>query len=63
MESIHVPSEENESDKRLLEICDSLRLDLGRNRQRLMKFLLRKGIKSLSKTLKEGVKRACVNDL
>ncbi|EMO85682.1 transposase [Leptospira santarosai str. AIM] len=45
LESIHVPSEEDEAVRDYLRSRDSLRLDLGRNRQRLMKFLLRKGIK------------------
>ncbi|EMO71004.1 transposase [Leptospira santarosai str. 200702252] len=45
LESIHVPSEEDEAARDYLRSRDSLRLDLGRNRQRLMKFLLRKGIK------------------
>ncbi|OLY60913.1 IS110 family transposase [Leptospira santarosai serovar Guaricura] len=44
LESIHVPSEEDEAVRDYLRSRDSLRLDLGRNRQRLMKFLLRKGI-------------------
>ncbi|EKQ36267.1 transposase [Leptospira interrogans str. 2002000621] len=43
LESIHVPSEEDEAVRDYLRSRDSLRLDLGRNRQRLMKFLLRKG--------------------
>ncbi|ALO24436.1 transposase domain protein [Leptospira borgpetersenii str. Noumea 25] len=41
LESIHVPSEEDETVRDYLRSRDSLRLDLGRNRQRLMKFLLR----------------------
>ncbi|MBE8384304.1 IS110 family transposase, partial [Leptospira borgpetersenii] len=45
LESIHVPSEEDEAVRDYLRSRDSLRLDLGRNRQRLMKFLLRKDIK------------------
>ncbi|EMM77232.1 transposase domain protein [Leptospira santarosai str. 2000030832] len=45
LESIHVPSEEDEAVRDYLRSRDSLRLDLGRNRQRLMKFLLRKEIK------------------
>ncbi|WP_002156393.1 IS110 family transposase, partial [Leptospira interrogans] len=43
LESIHVPAKENEAVRDYLRSRDSLRLDLGRNRQRLMKFLLRKG--------------------
>ncbi|EMI63493.1 transposase [Leptospira interrogans serovar Pomona str. CSL10083] len=43
LESIHVPTEEDEAVRDYLRSRDSLRLDLGRNRQRLMKFLLRKG--------------------
>ncbi|WP_050008756.1 IS110 family transposase [Leptospira interrogans] len=43
LESIHVPNEEDEAVRDYLRSRDSLRLDLGRNRQRLMKFLLRKG--------------------
>ncbi|EKR84871.1 transposase [Leptospira interrogans str. UI 08452] len=43
LESIHVPNEEDEVVRDYLRSRDSLRLDLGRNRQRLMKFLLRKG--------------------
>ncbi|EMJ94473.1 transposase, IS116/IS110/IS902 family, partial [Leptospira alstonii serovar Sichuan str. 79601] len=43
LESIHIPSEEEEAVRDYLRSRDSLRLDLGRNRQRLMKFLLRKG--------------------
>ncbi|WP_412059581.1 transposase [Leptospira interrogans] len=43
LESIHVPTEENEAVRDYLRSRDSLRLDLGRNRQRLMKCLLRKG--------------------
>ncbi|EPG82504.1 transposase domain protein [Leptospira santarosai serovar Shermani str. 1342KT] len=39
LESIHVPSEEDEAGRGVLRSRDSLRLDLGRNRQRLMKFL------------------------
>ncbi|EMI69964.1 transposase [Leptospira noguchii str. Bonito] len=39
LESIHVPSEEDEAVRDYLRSRDSLRLDLGRNRQRLMKFL------------------------
>ncbi|EMO38904.1 hypothetical protein LEP1GSC186_0170 [Leptospira noguchii serovar Autumnalis str. ZUN142] len=39
LESIHVPSEEDEAVRDHLRSRDSLRLDLGRNRQRLMKFL------------------------
>ncbi|TQE52433.1 IS110 family transposase, partial [Leptospira borgpetersenii] len=35
LESIHVPSEENEAVRDYLRSRDSLRLDLGRNRQRL----------------------------
>ncbi|MBE8436177.1 IS110 family transposase, partial [Leptospira borgpetersenii serovar Tarassovi] len=46
LESIHVPSEEDEAVRDYLRSRDSLRLDLGRNRQRLMKFLLRKDIKN-----------------
>ncbi|EKO80157.1 hypothetical protein LEP1GSC068_4029, partial [Leptospira sp. Fiocruz LV3954] len=36
LESIHVPSEEGEAVRDYLRSRDSLRLDLGRNRQRLM---------------------------
>ncbi|AJR15237.1 IS1533 transposase [Leptospira interrogans serovar Linhai str. 56609] len=43
LESIHVPTEEDEAVRDYLRSRDSLRLDLGRNRQGLMKFLLRKG--------------------
>ncbi|MBE8398541.1 transposase, partial [Leptospira borgpetersenii serovar Hardjo-bovis] len=50
LESIHVPSEEVEAVRDYLRSRDSLRLDLGRNRQRLMKFLLRKDIKNSTTT-------------
>ncbi|MBE8434324.1 hypothetical protein IQA64_08265 [Leptospira borgpetersenii serovar Tarassovi] len=36
LESIHVPSEEDEAVRDYLKTRDSLRLDLGRNRQRLL---------------------------
>ncbi|EKP15149.1 hypothetical protein LEP1GSC103_3867 [Leptospira borgpetersenii serovar Javanica str. UI 09931] len=36
LESIHVPSEEDEAVRDYLRSRDSLRLDLGRNRQRLL---------------------------
>ncbi|AVQ10513.1 Transposase [Leptospira santarosai] len=47
LESIH--GEEDEAVRDYLRSRDSLRLDLGRNRQRLMKFLLRKGIRTCPK--------------
>nr|EMN23028.1 transposase domain protein [Leptospira santarosai serovar Arenal str. MAVJ 401] len=49
LESIHVPSEEDEAVRDYLRSRDNLRLDLGRNRQRLMKFLLRKDIRTCPK--------------
>ncbi|EKO77056.1 hypothetical protein LEP1GSC120_1444 [Leptospira santarosai str. 200702252] len=45
LESIH--GEEDEAVRDYLRSRDNLRLNLGRNRHRLMKFLLRKDIKSL----------------
>ncbi|EMP01087.1 hypothetical protein LEP1GSC171_3860 [Leptospira santarosai str. HAI1380] len=47
LESIH--GEEDEAVRDYLRSRDSLRLDLGRNRHRLMKFLLRKGIRTCPK--------------
>ncbi|AVV78496.1 Transposase [Leptospira santarosai] len=47
LESIH--GEEDEAVRDYLRSRDNLRLDLGRNRQRLMKFLLRKDIRTCPK--------------
>lgn len=45
VESIRVPSKEEEALRDFIRGRDDLRLDLGRNKQRIMKFLLRKGYK------------------
>ncbi|EMO12676.1 transposase [Leptospira santarosai str. CBC523] len=47
LESIH--GEEDEAVRDYLRSRDNLRLDLGRNRHRLMKFLLRKDIRTCPK--------------
>ncbi len=44
MESIRVPTEQEEGLRDFLRARDDLRLDLTRHKQRIMKFLLRKGI-------------------
>ncbi len=45
VDSIRIPSEKEEGLRDFLRSRDDLRLDMGRNKQRIMKFLLRKGIK------------------
>lgn len=47
-QSIHVPSEEDESLRDLLRCREDLRIDLARSRQRLHSFLLRHGLKYIS---------------
>lgn len=42
---VHVPGEQEEALRDYLRARDDLRVDLGRNRQRLMKFLMRKGLR------------------